>query len=87
MQEHLDILELHNQGEGAHMVTSTSYTLVPDTWYNVNITIIGQIVDVSINDFQCFTNVNMNGTFDTGSVAIGTHYYGVMFDNIYVEKL
>jgi hypothetical protein len=78
-------LELHNRGDGSHIIASTSCTLVPDVWYHVNITIIGQIVDVSIDGIPYFTGVDMNGAFDSGNVALGTSYYKVMFDNIYVE--
>ena len=67
------------------MVASTSCTLVQDTWYHVNVTIIGQNVWVSIDDVPYFTNQAMNGVFDTGNVAIGTSYYKVMFDNILVD--
>jgi len=87
MKEYLDVLELHNHGDGAHLVASISCTLVPNTWYHVNITIIGQLVDVSIDDISYFTGVYMNGVFDTGNVAIGTSYYKVMFDNIYVDEI
>ena len=87
MKEYLDVLELHNHGDGAHLVASISCTLVPNTWYHVNVTIIGQLVDVSIDDIPYFTGVDMNGAFDTGNVAIGTSYYKVMFDNIYVDEI
>ena len=86
LKEYLDILELHNRGDGAHLVASTPCTLVPDTWYHVNVTIMGQIVDVSIDTISYFAGVDMNGAFDTGNVAIGTSYYKVMFDNIYVDE-
>ena len=67
------------------MVASTSFTLVQDTWYHVNVTIIGQNAWVTVDDVPFFTNQAMNGAFDTGNVAIGTSYYKVMFDNILVE--
>ena len=86
MKEYQDVLELHNHGDGAHMVTSTSCTLVPDVWYHVTITIMGQTVDVTIDDTPYFTGIDLNGALDTGNVAIGTSYYKVMFDNIYVEE-
>ena len=85
LKEELDTLELHNRGDGAHMVASTSCTLVQDTWYHVNMTIIGQNAWVTIDDVPYFTGQAMNGAFDTGNVAIGTSYYKVMFDNILVE--
>ena len=87
LQEGLDTLELHNHGDGAHIVTSTSCTLLQDTWYHVNITIIGQSVWVSINYTPYFTDVDMSGSYNTGNVAIGTSYYKVMFDNILVEQI
>lgn len=87
MKEGLDSLELHNHGDGAHMVASTSCSLVSDTWYHVNVTIIDQNVWVSINDVPYFTGINMNGAFNNGNVAIGTSYYKVMFDNILVEPI
>ena len=87
LQEGLDILELHNHGDGAHVVTSTSCTILQDTWYHVNITIIGQSVWVSINYTPYFTEVDMSGSYNTGNVAIGTSYYKVMFDNILVEQI
>jgi hypothetical protein len=86
MKEYRDELELHNHGDGAHEVATTSCTLVPDTWYHVNITIIGQFVYVSIDDIPYFTSVDINGAFESGNVAIGTSHYKVMFDNIYVEE-
>lgn len=85
LKEAQDTLELHNRGDFAHMVASTSCTLVQDTWYHVNVTIIGQNAWVSIDDVPFFTKQAMNGAFDTGNVAIGTTYYKVMFDNILVE--
>jgi hypothetical protein len=85
MKEHLDVLELHNHGDGAHDVATTSCTLVPDVWYDVNISIQGQLADVWIDGIQYFDDVDMNGAFDTGSVAVGTSYDKVMFDNIYVD--
>jgi len=85
MKEELDTLELHNRGDGAHMVASTSCILVHDTWYHVNVTIIGQDAWVTVDAVPYFTNQAMNGGFDTGSIAIGTSYYKVMFDNILVE--
>ena len=85
MKEGLDTLELHSHGDGAHMVTSTPCTLVPDTWYHVNVTIMDQYVWVTIDDTIFFSSENMNGAFATGNVAIGTSYYKVMFDKILVE--
>jgi len=85
LKEAQDTLELHNRGDGSHMVASTPCTLVQDTWYHVNVTIMGQNAWVSINDVPYFTSQAMNGSFDTGNVAIGTSYYKVMFDNILVE--
>jgi len=85
LKEAQDTLELHNRGDGAHMVASSSCTLVQDTWYHVNVTIIGQNAWVSVDDVPYFTGQVMNGSFDTGNVAIGTSYYKVMFDNILVE--
>jgi hypothetical protein len=87
LKEAMDTLELHNRGDGAHIVTSTSCTLVPDTWYHVNCTIIGQSVWVSIDYTPYFTNIDMSGALNTGNVAIGTSYYKVMFDNILVEPI
>jgi hypothetical protein len=78
---------LHNHGDGAHVVASTNCTLIPDEWIHVKITIQGQFVDVWINDTQYFDDVNMNGAFNNGNVAIGTSYYKVMFDNIYVDVI
>ena len=85
LKEAQDTLELHNRGDMAHMVASTSCTLVQDTWYHVKVTIIGQNAWVTIDDVPYFTSQAMNGAFDTGNVAIGTSYYKVMFDNILVE--
>ncbi len=87
MKEYTDTLELHNRGDGSHMVASTSCNLVPDTWYHAKIIIVGQTVDVTINDVPYFTDVDMNGAFNSGNVAIGTSYYKVMFDNIYVDVI
>jgi hypothetical protein len=85
MKEGLDTLELHNHGDGAHMVSSTGCILVQDTWYHVNVTIVGQNVWVSVDDIPYFSGVDMNGAFTHGNIAIGTSYYKVMFDNILVE--
>jgi hypothetical protein len=89
LREFQDTLELykHGTGGGGNLVASTSYTLVTDTWYHVNITIRGDIVDVSIDDIPYFTSTIMNGSYDYGSVGIGTIYYKAMFDNIYVELI
>ena len=87
MKEAQDELELYNHGAegGGLAVATTSCTLVQDVWYHVNITIVGQIVDVSIEGTPYFSNVNLNGAYDYGSVAVGTRYYRIMFDNILVE--
>lgn len=89
LKEYLDELAIYNHGGWGrgNLVATTSYTLIQDTWYHVNITIVGQIVDVTINGTAYFSNVNMNGPEETGNVAIGTRYYKVMFDNIYVEVI
>ncbi len=89
MKEAQDELELYNHGAegGGLAVTTTSCTLVPDVWYHVNITIVGQIVDVSIDGTPYFSNVDLNGAYDYGSVAVGTRYYRIMFDNILVEPV
>ena len=85
LKEGIDILELHNHGDGAHIVSSIDCILIQDTWYHVNVTIIGQNVWVSIDDIPYFSGFNMNGAFTQGNVAIGTSFYKVMFDNILVE--
>ncbi len=89
MKEAQDELELYNHGAegGGNSVASTSCTLVQDVWYHVNITIIGQIVDVSIDGTPYFSSFDMNGARDYGSVAVGTRYYRIMFDNILVEPI
>jgi hypothetical protein len=89
MKEAHDELELYNHGAegGGNSLASTSCTLVQDVWYHVNITINGQIVDVSIDGMPYFSSLDMNGARDYGSVAVGTRYYRIMFDNILVEPI
>jgi hypothetical protein len=89
MKEHTDELSLHNHGGwgGGNTVANSSCTMVQDNWYHVSITIIGQLVNVSIDGTLYFYNVDMNGPENSGSVAIGTRYYKCMFDNIYVEEI
>jgi hypothetical protein len=83
-QDQLDVYK-HGTGGGGHLVGSTSCTLVQDTWYHVNITIIGNNVWISIDDTPYFTGLDMQGDQLNGMVGIGTEYYKVMFDNIHVE--
>jgi hypothetical protein len=83
-QDQLDVYK-HGTGSGGHLVGSTPCTLAQDTWYHVNITIIGNNVWISIDDTPYFTGLNMQGDQTSGMVGIGTRYYKVMFDNIYVE--
>lgn len=83
-QDQLDVYK-HGTGSSGHLVGSTPCTLVPDTWYHVNITIIGNNVWISIDDTLYFTGLDMQGDQLNGMVGIGTRYYKVMFDNIHVE--
>ena len=85
-QDQLEVYK-HGTGGGGHLVGSTSCTLVQDTWYHVNITIIGNNVWISIDDIPYFTNLDMQGAHNSGMVGIGTEYYKVMFDDIYVELI
>jgi hypothetical protein len=89
LREAQDELEVYKHGTagGGHLVRTASCTLVQDTWYHVNITIIGNYVWISIDDTPYFTNLDMLGDQISGSVGIGTEYYKVMFDNIYVDEL
>jgi hypothetical protein len=80
MKEYIDKIELHNHGDGAHMIDSVDCVLIPDTWYHVVIRIVGNTVDVYINGISYFNHVDMGSAFNTGSVAVGTSYYKVMFD-------
>jgi len=59
--------------------------LLINTSCHLNIIIHGEIVDVSINDTLYFNIVIINDAYPSGSLGIGTRYYKVMFDNIYVE--
>ena len=52
----------------------------------MNSTIGGNYVWISIDDTPYFTNLDMLCDQTSGSVGIGTEYYKVMFDNIYVEE-
>jgi hypothetical protein len=83
-QDQLDVYK-HGTGGGGHLVGSTSCTLVQDTWYHVNITIIGNDVWISIDSTPYFTALDMQGDQTNGMVGIGTQYYKVKFDNINVE--
>lgn len=89
MKEALDELELYNHGAegGGLAVATTNCTLIQDVWYHVNITISGQTVDVSVGGVPYFSNVDLDGAYDYGSVAVGTRYYRIMFDNILVEPI
>jgi hypothetical protein len=84
-QDELEVYK-HGTGGGGHLVSTASCTLVQDTWYHVNITIIGDSVWISIDENQYFTNLTMLGDQTSGSVGIGTEYYKVMFDSIYVDE-
>ena len=75
----------HGVGGGGHLRGTVSCTLVPGTWYSVNVTIRGDNVWVSVDDTYYFSNLAMAGSHSQGSVGIGTEYYKVMFDNIIVE--
>ena len=88
LREAQDELEVYKHGTagGGHLVSTASCTLVQDTWYHVNITIVGNNVWISIDDTPYFTNLDMRGDQTSGSVGIGTEYYKVMFDNIYVDE-
>ena len=83
-QDRLDIYK-HGTGGGGHNVGSISCVLEIGVWYHVNVTILNNNVWISINDVPYFVNLDMQGTYLTGSVGIGTEYYKVMFDNIHVE--
>jgi hypothetical protein len=89
LREARDELEVYKHGTagGGHLVGTTTCTLVQDTWYHVNITIIGNFVWISIDGTPYFTNLDMQGTQSSGSVGIGTEYYKVMFDNINVDEI
>lgn len=87
IKEYMNVVELHNHGDGAHMVKSASCDLEPDTWYHICITIIDDMVDVTMNDVSYFEDLDINGSFANGNIAIGTSYYKVMFDNIYVDAI
>ena len=87
LKEDQDIVELHNHGDVAHLVASTSYSLSKNTWYNVNITIVDDFVNVTIDGNPCLTNIDMLLLHPGGSVGIGTSYYRVMFDNIIVKGI
>jgi hypothetical protein len=89
LREARDELEVfkHGTAGGGHLVGTTTCTLVQDTWYHVNITIIGNFVWISIDGTPYFTNLDMQGTQTSGSVGIGTEYYKVMFDNINVDEI
>ena len=87
LREARDELEVfkHGVGGGGHLRGTVSCTLVPGTWYSVNVTIRGDNVWVSVDDTYYFSNLAMAGSHSQGSVGIGTEYYKVMFDNIIVE--
>ena len=87
MREAQDVLEVYKHGSDSvgHRVGSVSCTLVQDTWYSVNITIRSNNVWISVDDNPYFTKLDMQGAHSQGSIGIGTKYYKVMFDNIYVE--
>ena len=87
MREARDELEVfkHGTGGGGHLRGTASCALVPDTWYSVNITIVGGRVWVSVDDTYYFSDLDMGGSHSQGSVGIGTEYYKVMFDDIRVE--
>ena len=87
MKENLDVLELHSHGDVAHIVASTPFTMIRDTWYSVNITIVNDLVNVTINGIPCFTNVDMLLMLPGGTIGIGTSHYRVMFDNIIVKEI
>lgn len=87
MKEYMDLIELHSHGDGAHVVDAVDCVLMPDIWYHVSIVVIGDIVDVEVDGVSYFGGVDMGGSFSHGSVAIGTSYYKVMFDNIYVDTI
>jgi len=75
----------HGTGGGGHLKGTASCTLVPNTWYSVNVTIRGDNLWVTIDDTPYFSGLAMTGGKSQGSVGIGTEYYKVMFDEILVE--
>ena len=89
LKEYQNQLEVYNHGaEGVGgAVGNASCDLQSNVWYHVVIVIEGDVVNISINGAPYFTNLTMNGVYQYGSVAIGTRYYKVMFDNIHVEPL
>ncbi len=87
MREAQDEIEVfkHGTGGGGHLRGTASCTLIPDTWYSLNVTIRGDNLWVSIDDSYYFSDLSMVGSQPQGSVGIGTEYYKVMFDDIRVE--
>jgi hypothetical protein len=70
-QDQLDVYK-HGTCGGGHLVGSTPCTLVQDTWYHVNITIVGNNVWISIDGTPYFTGLDMQGDQHNGMVGIGT---------------
>ena len=89
LREYYDTIALFRHGTlgGGNMVSSLSHELLTDVWYHVELLIVGDIVNVSVDYTPFFVDTAMSGSYDYGSVGIGTMYYGVMFDNVSVEPI
>ncbi|MBE0512585.1 DUF1080 domain-containing protein [Candidatus Bathyarchaeota archaeon] len=64
-----------------------SITLVENQWYDVRISIEGQIINVRIDDVQYFTNQESGGTLTTGAIGVGTKRYSCSFDDVNVNSI
>ncbi len=89
LREYQDQLELYRHGGigGGNLVGQVSCTMEIGVWYHIDLTIVGDVVNVSVDLVPFFVDTVMNGAYDYGSVCIGTIYYGVMFDNIHVYPI
>jgi hypothetical protein len=89
MAEDKDELLLYRRigGVEEQIGPSVSITLVEDQWYDVRVSIEGQIINVWINGTQYFTNQGSGGTLTTGAIGFGTKRYKCRFDDVEVNSI
>jgi len=62
--------------------SSVAINLVKNQWYDVRISIQGQIINVWADGTQYFINQESGGTITSGAIGVGTKRYSCRFDEV-----
>jgi len=89
LSEDKDEMRLYKRigGVEEQVGSSIAVTLTENQWYDVRVSVQGQVINVWVDGTQYFIDQESGGNLTSGAIGVGTKRYGCSFDDVEVRPI